>query len=344
MEWYYVEGGRAIGPVSDKDFADLVRQGKIASDTLVWRPGMADWASYSSLTRAVYQSAPHPDTTRDSLPHARCCECGKHLPVSSMVRHGTDHICAQCKPVFFQRIQEGVLPSQGNTPNRELMAQGLSAVRRSWLLAIGVIVVFTLINFAVVSIPCYIGHLFWLFLGGSFELGSVIFFLALGRGREVNFGMLFEGFSRYWHAFLAYVLRGVFIFLWAMLFMIPMLILIIVGGAAAASDNGGMILGIGMALLIPLAIPAIVASFAYSMTFYIIADDDAVNPYEAIVRSARMMRGKKWKLFCLYLRFVGWTILALFTCCIGFLWLAPYVSTTLARFYDDVKGRAAAQT
>jgi uncharacterized membrane protein len=53
------------------------------------------------------------------------------------------------------------------------------------------------------------------------------------------------------------------------------------------------------------------------------------------------MRGHRWKLFCLYCRFIGWTILAaIFTLCIGFLWLEPYIKTSMARFYDDLNAPA----
>ena len=58
---------------------------------------------------------------------------------------------------------------------------------------------------------------------------------------------------------------------------------------------------------------------------------------EAIEESMRMMDGYKWKLFCLHLSFIGWGILAIFTCCIGFLWFYPYYLTAQAAFYEDRK-------
>jgi uncharacterized membrane protein len=67
-----------------------------------------------------------------------------------------------------------------------------------------------------------------------------------------------------------------------------------------------------------------------------------VGALEAITRSRAMMNGKKWKFFCLNMRFIGWALLCILTCCIGFLWLIPYISTSTARFYDDVRGRTGA--
>ncbi|MBM4152672.1 MAG: DUF975 family protein, partial [Kiritimatiellaceae bacterium] len=83
----------------------------------------------------------------------------------------------------------------------------------------------------------------------------------------------------------------------------------------------------------------IIALCAYSMTFYILAEDPTAGPLDAITRSKEMMRGHKWKYFCLSCRFIGWILLAICTLGIGFLWLGPYMQTTFAHFYDDVRPR-----
>jgi uncharacterized membrane protein len=50
-----------------------------------------------------------------------------------------------------------------------------------------------------------------------------------------------------------------------------------------------------------------------------------------------MMRGHKMDLFFLYLSFAGWWFLCLFTMGIGYFFLRPYVRTTVAAFYEDLK-------
>lgn len=338
MEWHYAENGKPVGPISDQDFTALVKQGKISSGTLVWHPGMETWTAYSELATATPQAAATQSATSNSSMKARCSECGKDFPANDMIQHGGDYVCAQCKPVYFQRLQEGVLSAQGNTPNNELMARGLAAVRMSWGPAIGVMFVFGLITIAVKIVP-YLGDLVWFFIGGALELGTAIFFLSLSRGEPNNFGMLFAGFSRFWIAFLAALLRGLLIMLWAMPFIIGMIAMLALAGTKKES---ALLLIVGP-LLIPLMIPLIMATYSYSLTFYIVADDASIGPYEAIVRSAKMMQGRRWKMFCLNMRFIGWTILSILTLFIGFLWLLPYMSTSMAQFYDDVKGRADSQ-
>ncbi len=84
-------------------------------------------------------------------------------------------------------------------------------------------------------------------------------------------------------------------------------------------------------------IPGIVAALSYSQAFYILAENPGIGALEAIRISKRMMYGYKGKLFLLYLSFIGWAILSALTLGIGYLWLIPYVSTTLANFYEEVK-------
>ena len=50
-----------------------------------------------------------------------------------------------------------------------------------------------------------------------------------------------------------------------------------------------------------------------------------------------MMKGHKMDLFLLYLSFIGWAILCIFTLFIGYLWLAPYVQMTEVKFYEKIR-------
>lgn len=87
-------------------------------------------------------------------------------------------------------------------------------------------------------------------------------------------------------------------------------------------------------------IPGLIAALSYSMTFFIIADDNSIDGFEALKKSKQMMKGYKWKYFCLNLRFLGWLVLCILSLGIGFLWLIPYVQVTNANFYEDIKDSA----
>ena len=95
-----------------------------------------------------------------------------------------------------------------------------------------------------------------------------------------------------------------------------------------------LIICIGLCLLI---IPGIWAMLAFGITPYILRDYPDLKNQHAMRLSREMMAGHKWELFVLWLSFIGWFILSLFTLGIGFFWLCPYIQSSIANFYEEVK-------
>ena len=85
-----------------------------------------------------------------------------------------------------------------------------------------------------------------------------------------------------------------------------------------------------------LIIPGIFALFNYSMTSYILAEHPEMSASEAMQKSKEMMKGNRWRLFCLEISFIGWEILCAFTLGIGQLWLIPYKETAITAFYREI--------
>lgn len=106
MNWHYVEQGQQAGPVSENQFAELVRTGKITADTLVWREGLANWMPYGTIATGAKAPAAAAPTT-GLQPEAVCVECGKIFPLDETIPHGNARVCAACKPVFMQKLAEG---------------------------------------------------------------------------------------------------------------------------------------------------------------------------------------------------------------------------------------------
>ncbi len=112
MNWYYVDQGQQAGPVSDEQLDGMLQGGKIQPETLVWREGMAAWspcreARGGAATTGTTASAAEP------TPEAVCAECGKLFPIDETIRHGNARVCAGCKPVFLQKLQEGAAINTG---------------------------------------------------------------------------------------------------------------------------------------------------------------------------------------------------------------------------------------
>lgn len=188
------------------------------------------------------------------------------------------------------------------TPNRDLMAQARACLSGNWGLGVGIILLMQVVSIVASLLPL-IGWLISLLITGPLTLGLAMVFLAIARSEGASVGMLFDGFKRFGTAFATYLLTSIFVLLWTLL----------------------------------LIIPGILAALSYAMVYFILRDDPDVGAMEAIGRSKQMMRGNKWKYFCLQWRFFGWALLCILTLGIGFLWLLPYIMTSTARFYEDLK-------
>jgi uncharacterized RDD family membrane protein YckC len=110
MKWYYADAGRQVGPVEDAQLDELVRSGAVRDDTLVWREGMANWQPHSAV-RGPSKPIPIPAAAVPIASETRfCSECGRPYPAHEMVTIGAATICAQCKPLYMQRVREGGQP------------------------------------------------------------------------------------------------------------------------------------------------------------------------------------------------------------------------------------------
>lgn len=86
-----------------------------------------------------------------------------------------------------------------------------------------------------------------------------------------------------------------------------------------------------------LGIGGIIFAYAYKMVPFLLHDYPELTAKEALKLSREMMKGYKWDLFVLDLTFIGWAFLCILTLGIGVLWLAPYIYSAEAHFYDDLK-------
>ena len=140
-------------------------------------------------------------------------------------------------------------------------------------------------------------------LSSAFYLGGAWVFLKITKGETVTVGNIFYGFEDLWTAIKAQLFINLFISLWSLL----------------------------------LIIPGIVKAYAYSMTFFILAENKGMSVLEAITLSRKMMDGHKMDLFLLFLSFIGWFLLVVITFGIAGIWVYPYFYATVTNFYLSVK-------
>lgn len=192
-------------------------------------------------------------------------------------------------------------PNKAEMPrNTEIRRAARYALKGNWTQAVLATLVFTLVGAAAGSIP-FAGLLVVCPLGFGFSLC----FLRLVRGEDSDemVGDQFKVFNQYGLYLGGSLLVTLYVFLWCLLFIIP----------------------------------GIVKGYAYAMTPYVMNDHPELDVDDCIHESRMMMKGYKWKLFCMDLSFIGWAILCLFTLGIGLLWLQPYIEASHAKFYEELK-------
>lgn len=137
-----------------------------------------------------------------------------------------------------------------------------------------------------------------------FTIAASGYYLNHIRGFNPEWKSLYkEGIDNYGSYLVTGVLVNVFTFLWSLLFVVP----------------------------------GIIKALAYSQAKYVIHDNPRLKGKEAIEISKRMTNGFKGDLFSMYLSFIGWYILVGLTGGILSIYVTPYVETTAAMYYENLK-------
>jgi uncharacterized membrane protein len=208
---------------------------------------------------------------------------------------------------FVAALLGGVAYGGGGGGGRSNRGSGsyrgvLNSLLDLWDTGLGRAIILFFIGFASILL---IWGIITFIIGGAIELGYCRFNKNLIKGTNPQFQDIFSDMNLFGKALGLRIVTTVLIILWSLLFIIP----------------------------------GIIAAFRYSMAFYIMDDDPGIGIMEAIERSKVMMNGNKGRLFCLEFSFIGWAILSILTCGIGFLFLQPYTQAAVAAFYLEISGQ-----
>ncbi len=184
----------------------------------------------------------------------------------------------------------------------ELKALAKQNMKGNIATAFLIAIITAVITGAVSMLTSFISFITIPLICGPFALGSAIFYLHLASGEAGRVSNLFEGFKSFLASFLLYLLRTIFIALWSLLFCIP----------------------------------GLMKTYSYAMAFYIMADNPGISANDAITKSKEMMKGHRMELFVLQLSFFGWFMLCGITFGLAFIYVGPYMQTTIALFYKHV--------
>ena len=194
--------------------------------------------------------------------------------------------------------------------NNQIMKEAQESLKGKWGISIAACLMAGVITIMITILGGYLinenwgGNLLSLFVTPPIGVGLALFFLNLHDGNKLEINTIFNPFKDVWlNSVLAYFMMIVIIIIGSILFIIP----------------------------------GIIASLMFSQVFYIIAEDNKIDPYNALVKSKKMMDGNKWKLFKIILRILLLAIVCILTLGIGFIWLAPYQNAVYAKFYNVIK-------
>ena len=180
------------------------------------------------------------------------------------------------------------------------------------------------------------------------SLGLIISLVKLYNNDEVKaFDFLSLGFENFnkswglvWNIFLKTLAPTLLLFLSMFVFFIS--IGFIVGETTShyvPFEGYSTLLPISSLVFLFSSIWYITKKYYYQLSYILIAENPELSAKEAVEESKKLMTGKRGKLFCLQLSFIGWVILCTIPIFwIGFLWLVPYIQFATIAFYKFAAG------
>ncbi|MCR5186886.1 MAG: DUF975 family protein [Clostridia bacterium] len=150
-----------------------------------------------------------------------------------------------------------------------------------------------------------LGKILFAVVNTFLSLGMTSYFLKISRGEDVKIEELWSKGKLLPKAIVVGIIRSVVVFVGCLAFIIP----------------------------------GIILSFGYTLTTYLLIDNPDMEILDVLKNSRTMMKGNKWRYFCLVISFIGWFLLLIPTFGLLSLWLLPYVDVACCAFYNNLIGK-----
>ncbi len=163
------------------------------------------------------------------------------------------------------------------------------------------------------------------------QCGITRMMLCFARGQQTGIGMMFGEFTKRPDRYIVGTL---------MMFGIELACLLPGSLCWLVGVLQGLMLAnvIGAALYLAGAVIMVVILLRYGLVFFLLVDHPQMGALEAFKESARLMDGRKGRMFYVGLSFLGMCLLGLCSCGLGMLWVMPYIEQTMVSFYLDAAG------
>ena len=166
MNWYYADGSKQVGPITETDFENLIRSGVIKPETLVWREGLPNWQP----CREAYSGSvvPSPDLP-PIMPPVTSASAGMSIEQVTAREYSVDI---------------------GDCLNRSW-----EQYKNNFGITLGATVLVFAVVMACGMLPFGTGAIAQLILTGPLMGGLYLFYLRLSRGQTAGINDAFSGFG-----------------------------------------------------------------------------------------------------------------------------------------------------
>ncbi len=128
----------------------------------------------------------------------------------------------------------------------------------------------------------------------------------------------------------------------AILMSLPLLFYVL----ATPVEAMGTVLLLSLPVLAGIICSSLLSLFVkynYIYCFMILGEGPEMSPVDALRNSRHLMKGNKWKLFCLDFSFIGWYLLSAVTCNLAMLYVGPYHESARASFFLEASSLSIAR-
>ena len=189
-------------------------------------------------------------------------------------------------------------------------------------------------NIGTMAVATLISAAIAIFVINIISIGKSAFFLK-SRTSEAKVAYLGDGFKKnYMGSVGKFLVVNLIVLGWTLLAIVPYVGAFI---ALAFAETAPAFAGIAAIVLflgfIALLVVAIAKAYQFSQTPYILANDPDISLKDLIARNKAMTKGYKHNLFWLDVSFIPLYLVGFLACCIGTLFVNPYVEATKAEAF-----------
>jgi hypothetical protein len=350
-----------------KIMAGLLDMHRLAGNeqALVLLKGMAAWTPYGEVARAQRAAVGVPPQSDGAAGGLICSECGRTFAPDQVISYGDRWVCAACKPIFLQRLREGVaLAGAGPRPTvteAELLARDYdvdvgACITRGWELYkgdVGTMIGMSVLGYLPILVVSWAAgallgvlHVRFLtflvlFFSAPMMAGLWLFYIKKVRGQEAGAGDVFAGFGpKYLQLVLAALFPG------ALSFGFSEFLTATLGAGRTFSSTGS----VSAEWLLPIAIITLILAVAlvYLGTCWRFAIplvmDKGLKFWPALQLSRRIVTKHWWMNFALIFACSLLGGLGVIACCVGVLVTGPVAFAAVTYQYEQVFGDLAPRT